>query len=68
MARQQALAFLDSTLHPKQTQDEAILWARALAIAIGARQSLLNGGAITTVEQRESEAPRFRLMPGSAVS
>ncbi|MGE3984598.1 MAG: hypothetical protein AB7G38_10525 [Dehalococcoidia bacterium] len=63
LARQQCLAFLDSTLHPSQTQDEANLWTQAFAITVAARQSLLNNGAAAPVEQRESEAPKFRILP-----
>jgi hypothetical protein len=62
MARQQVLAFLDSTLHPEQTQDEATLWTQAFAVIVAARQSLLSDGAAVDVEQRESEAPRFRVV------
>jgi hypothetical protein len=65
-ARQQCLAFLDSTLHPAQTQDEAKLWTRAFAIGVASRQSLLNNGAATEVVLRESEAPRFRVIPSIA--
>ncbi len=63
MARQQCLAFLDSTLHPVQTQDEAALWTQAFAVVDAARLSLAKGGVETPVEHLESEAPRFRILP-----
>jgi hypothetical protein len=66
MARQQCVAFLDSTLNPVHTQDEAALWTQAFAVVVAARQSLANSSAFVEVEQRESEAPRFRLMPSIA--
>lgn len=66
MARQQVLSFLDSTLHPEQTQAEALLWSRALSVVEASRQSLLNLGAEVEVEFRESEVPRFRILPNTA--
>jgi hypothetical protein len=62
LARQQVVSFLDSTLHPEHTQDEATLWTRAFAIIVAARQSLLNGGGAVQVQQRDSQAPGFRII------
>lgn len=66
MARQQCLAFLDSTLHPDHTSMEAHLWTRAFAVLVAARQSMLDNGAATPVQERDSEAARLRVIDSIA--
>jgi hypothetical protein len=66
MARQQCLAFLDSTLNPNQTVDEAMTWQLALAIVAASRQSLISSGAPMPVEQPDPGSHRFHVITATA--
>ena len=49
LARQQCIAFLDSTLHASRTVDEARIWRSSLSALASMEQSLVRPGAVDVV-------------------
>ena len=66
LRRQQCLTFLEAAQRPSLAEEEAALWARAVATLHAAEASLSEGGAAIAVD--EQEQPGFRVIPGRSPS
>jgi hypothetical protein len=62
LARQQCIAFLDSTLHANRTVEEASVWRSSLAALASMEQSLMRPGTVDVVIQAEEQ--RFQVVSG----
>jgi hypothetical protein len=62
LARQQCIAFLDSTLHAQHTVEESTLWTNSLATLASMEQSLMKQGPADVVLMQDE--PRFRIIGG----
>jgi hypothetical protein len=59
LARQQCIAFLDATLHPQRTAEEASIWNSSLAALASMEQSLAKRGPADVVVRQEE---KFRVV------
>lgn len=59
LARQQCIAFLDATLHPQRTAQEASIWNSSLAALASMEQSLAKRGPADVVVRQEE---KFRVV------